>query len=273
MLDLRESAAGVFGACCLVAVGAPFDAIKTRVQTGASRGVAQGLRDLARERALLSLWRGSGAALWSAVAENSVVFTMNGVFRRLFAAGRPEAELSVAEHVLCGFFSGAFSSVAIIVPEVVKVRQQSAPHLYRSPLHCVLQVARHEGPLALVSGLPALLARDLPFNAIFFGAYAFYRRALQSATPSPIFEHLLCGGAAGATAWAVVFPVDVIKSRLAVRPQSTNLAELQDVLRTHGAAGLYRGASAALLRAFVANAALFAGYEFASKKLGASRVL
>jgi Mitochondrial carrier protein len=271
MLDWRESAAGVFGALCLVAVGAPFDALKTRVQTGASRGVVVGMRDLARERALLALWKGSGAAVWSAVTENSVVFAMNGLFRRFFAAGRSESELTVSEHLLSGMLSGVFSSASIIVPEVVKVRMQSAPRLYRSPLRCAIDVARKEGAASLFAGLPALMARDVPFNAIFFGCYAFYRRALDPYTPSPTLAHLLCGGGAGATAWAVVFPVDVIKSRLAVRPTSTNLAEFRAVLDAHGPLGFYRGSSAALLRAFIANAALFAGYEFASTQLGAHR--
>lgn len=71
-------------------------------------------------------------------------------------------------------------------PQVVKVRLQvqGAKGLYRGPVHCALTILRQEGLSALFRGLPALLARDIPFNALFFGCYDMYCKALM-AIPFP----------------------------------------------------------------------------------------
>ncbi len=83
------------------------------------------------------------------------------------------------------------------------------------------------------------------------------------------------GGLAGSTAWAIVFPCDVVKSRLQAGALSSGAAttgaapSLFTAARALYAAGgvrvFYHGASAAVLRAFPANGALFLGYEMAMR--------
>lgn len=134
-------------------------------------------------------------------------------------------------------------------------------------------------------GLSALLARDLPFNTLFFLSYRSYCRAAQalmgrqSQSDLTSLEVFVCGGMAGSTAWSIVYPFDVAKSFLQTQGaagaggQETGrrgekegpLRRFLGLVRKEGPAMLYRGWSAAVLRAFVANAFLFLGVETAHR--------
>ena len=127
------------------------------------------------------------------------------------------------------------------------------------------------------AGLSPLLARDVPFNAIFFGTYNTYCALLRSwlqvpsempLGPVPIF---VAGGFAGMSAWTIVFPFDSVKSAMQVaegKEAHSMLRTMRSMVEKHGIRrGLYGGWAAAVLRAFPANAALFSGYELSMKLL------
>jgi len=287
-VDLRDTLSGVVGSVCLVAAGQPFDTVKLRTQTASSSreaSISGALRRLLAREGALALWRGSVPAFWSAVVENAVVFTANGALKRVFAgsADLPDEALSLWQHFAVGGLSGVFSATAICAPEIIKVRTQYSGRdggAGVSPLSLARALLKHEGPGALFTGLAPLLARDVPFNAMFFGFYSAYSSALRGwlgLGPSedlPAAAVVLAGGAAGSTAWTVVFPADTVKSRMqtaALSGQGTGagaVAALRDVLRNGGLRALYRGWAAAVVRAFPANGALFLGVEATGRLLG-----
>ncbi|CAE7883848.1 Slc25a20, partial [Symbiodinium sp. KB8] len=287
-LDLRDTLGGVVGSVCLVAAGQPFDTIKLRTQTAvtaADSTIGGALRDLLRKEGAAALWRGAVPAFWSAMVENAVVFSANGALKRLFAGSSsvPDDALSLPQHFLIGGLSGVFSATAICGPEVIKVRAQHrglAGSARLTPTQALRSLLSTEGPRGLLTGLAPLLVRDVPFNALFFGFYSTYTALLRSAmgiAPGgdlPAAAVLLAGGAAGSTAWTVVFPADTVKSRMQTAAVSGGatadgaLAALQAVLREGGTRALYRGWGAAVLRAFPANGALFLGVEATGRLLG-----
>ena len=82
---------------------------------------------------------------------------------------------------------------------------------------------------------------------------------------------VLAGGTAGVVFWGLMFPVDVLKTRMQVAsleqyPQGAR-GILKTVLKTEGLKALYRGYVPALARAVVVHAALFVGYEFTMKSM------
>ena len=65
------------------------------------------------------------------------------------------------------------------------------------------------------------MARIVPYAAVHFGAYEYYRQALvdqlaprepSSAPPSPVWD-LLAGSAAGGTAVLATYPLDLVRAR------------------------------------------------------------
>lgn len=180
-------------------------------------------------------------------------------------------------------FLSPSSCGVLAAAEVVKCRTQylrkDATHAAASPFRVFADIVRGEGVRGAFAGLSALLARDIPFNFIFFGAYRAYSFLLQRLSGRVSHEDLheleifLAGGLAGSTAWTFVFPFDSIKSRMqvaALREASGSASRgavdvLRGILAEGGLPLLFRGWSAAVLRAFPANAALFLGYEVAQR--------
>jgi len=82
------------------------------------------------------------------------------------------------------------------------------------------------------------------------------------------FRTLICGGIGGVTLWTLIFPADVVKSRIQVNKLNiTFLSCLQDILRKEGVRALYNGLGPTVLRTFPATGALFVAYEYTKKAL------
>jgi hypothetical protein len=154
-------------------------------------------------------------------------------------------------------------------------------------LSSVLSSVFKDGPFSIFRGLSSTVARDVPFTFFFFGGYDLSKAILlltkssflcstpasSSTGESPplelnYFGTYLAGGFGGAFAWSISFPMDSIKSK--IQTTDTNLSirrAAHDIYRSSGWRGFYRGWTAAVIRAFPANAGLILGYEFVLKLL------
>lgn len=278
----------------------PLDTIKVRMQArpDAFSGMFQCLRRTLAEESITSLWKGSTPALSGAVAENMVAFGVNQQLKRVF----PDKDGSLGpawwQPILFGGVTGIFTSVVLCPSDVIKCKVQvgrsirkgmgeaavggagggggSAPAAAAAklPVLNATQMTRHvlrtQGVRGLFVGLGAQFARDVPFYASFFGTYETVVDC-GKASPYPIpleMLYFMAGGMAGVVGWAVVMPLDSVKSiiQTAERPQSL-FRTTQMVCQTKGWRALFVGLNAALVRAFPANAALFLGYEIVRRAL------
>ncbi|KAL3893784.1 MAG: hypothetical protein SGPRY_014001 [Prymnesium sp.] len=211
-MSLLDTISGVVGATVCTLFGNPFDVAKARMQAQTSAsgytGLLHCLSSTARAEGLPGLYRGALPALTSAVVENSVGITTQRFLRRQLASaqGKPAASrYSGPTEVGLGAVTGVFTSLAICPFEVIKVRQQVLPE---SRMACVARdLLQQDGPLGLFRGLASVVCRDVPFNAIFYGAYESVCTLLMRSKglhskddldPSLIF---LAGGLAGSVGW------------------------------------------------------------------------
>ncbi len=254
-------------------------------------GMFQCLRKTLAEESITSLWKGSTPALGGAVAENMVAFGVNEQLKRLF----PEKDGALGapwwKPILFGGVTGIFTSVVLCPSDVIKCKVQVGRSLRkrpagggagakeaaaRLPVLNATQMTRHilrsQGVRGLFVGLGAQFARDVPFYAAFFGTY---ESIVNSGKASPYHDvlplevlYFFAGGMAGVVGWALVMPIDSVKSiiQTAEKPQSL-LRTTQMVNQTKGWRALFVGLNAALVRAFPANAALFLGYEIVRRAL------
>ena len=78
----------------------------------------------------------------------------------------------------------------------------------------------------------------------------------------------IAGGIAGSATWAIVYPVDVIKTHVQTMPLDTPRAKLSmyrvgsQIVAQHGWRHLFRGLGITLIRAFPVNGTIFPVYEF-----------
>ncbi|KAF0717050.1 Aste57867_2522 [Aphanomyces stellatus] len=271
-LDLRDTTSGVVGAVFNVYAGLPFDVVKVRLQTQSPTSVPRygGLVDCfaktVQQESVRSLWKGAIPALSSAIVENAVLFSANGALKRVFfGAGE---SLSTLDEALVGSASGLFSAAAITPAEVIKCRLQTYAHAESMGIwRCTQSIVKESGVMGLTAGLGAVILRDVPFNFCFFGLYDYYTAKFMdlSGIDSRRELHplmvLASGGCAGATSWTIVFPADVIKSRMQVDTRLTFQAAVRKVWRVQGILGFYRGWSSAVLGSFPADGCLFLGVE------------
>jgi hypothetical protein len=247
--------------------------VKLRMQMQGSgappRGLAATTLGMARDEGLRSFFRGATPALASAVIENTVVFAAHGALGRLLqpeqSSGAQGLALQCTQHAMSGFCS----ATAICAPEVVKVRLQnsSKPMSARAAWNVCAELWQAEGVRGFYRGLVPLWVRDVPFYVVFFGAYEGFSSLcfthLMPAGATDLSGPLafLCGGFAGSTSWAAVFPVDVIKSRqqAALGVPDGFMQTGRAVVAESGIAGLFRGVTPCVARGFPANGALFLG--------------
>jgi hypothetical protein len=147
------------------------------------------------------------------------------------------------------------------------------------------------------------LLRDAPSYGVYFAVYAAARDAADAACgqgggggnkaswwrpePGGALVQLTAGGLAGVVAWASIFPIDVIKSRVqaspsvAVRdealrttpvdrlPGVTAVAVARRAWREEGARAFRKGMGATLWRAFLVNGVIFYVFEGCSEAAAA----
>ncbi|KAI4170880.1 MAG: hypothetical protein LQ343_004644 [Gyalolechia ehrenbergii] len=90
---------------------------------------------------------------------------------------------------------------------------------------------REEGWRGFMRGNGTNCVRIVPYSAVQFGSYNFYKRFIEpspGADLSPL-RRLVCGGAAGITSVTFTYPLDIVRTRLSI--QSASFAVLNEASR------------------------------------------
>lgn len=89
----------------------------------------------------------------------------------------------------------------------------------------------------------------------------------ESPKDLPMWKMMLAGGCAGVAYWTIMYPVDVVKTRVQVDPVYCTYSfvrALREQFREGGWHALYRGYSLTALRSFPSNGAIFYVYSLCS---------
>jgi len=187
-------------------------------------------------------------------AINAIVFGVYGSLMRL----RP-GEPTLLWQATAGSIAGISQSVITCPMELIKTRAQLTSS---SVLSCFRKIIRTEGgSRALYRGLVATVARDAPAFATYFSCYELILSLTKTSSSHPpsTLNLLLSGGTAGAMSWLVVYPLDVIKSRIQADTRYKSIRHcVRQSLTEEGLQVFVRGVAPTLVRAFPTNAATFA---------------
>lgn len=287
METFKAFVAGGAGGMSLVFVGHPLDTAKVRLQTapdGMYRGMFDCMQKTVRAEGIGGLYKGMAAPLVGITPIFAIYFWGFEQGKNIAKAiGGPLVGPDGNCNTLGIMFGGGFSAIpgsVIMVPgDRVKVMLQVPGSTFNGPVEVVKHLWKEGGMAALYKGTGLTLARDGPGSVAY---YAGYELLLNAAAEFQECERkdvstaavLTCGGLAGCANWIVAVPQDTIKSRY----QSATPGQypggvtqvFTDIIKKDGVTGLYRGLSAAMIRAFPANAACFFGYETAMNAMNAS---
>jgi len=226
--------------------GYPLDSLKSRLQTTKTPGRIS-LRGLAvtiyREEGMVGFYRGLWIPLVTISFVRATSFTIYTSTKEYFHKKSWLEREKLLDVSVIGGISGAMSGALISVGstpfELVKVRRQleyiiansKGIHLEKAPgtLEAVREIFRENGLGGLYTGFRLHLTRDTTATMLYFLEYDGLRYLLgrkrsgeQGDTPSwlPIHPSLIpfvCGSCAGVTSWALIYPLDVVKTKVQQR--------------------------------------------------------
>ncbi|KAL7520165.1 hypothetical protein ACHAWX_004909 [Stephanocyclus meneghinianus] len=287
-LALHEFIAGGIAGSAGIFVGHPLDTLKVRMQMLPAGSSSTSISTLLVNPQYGSVWKGVGAPVAMAAVLNAQIFLTYGRSTRLwneyFDARREDP--CVLRDAVCGGLTG-FISAAIMCPtEHVKTRLQiqqksnvlagsreTSNVVYRDSRHAVQHIYGKYGITGLFRGVSATALRQGPSFAVYFASYNHLREiAAEHRCNDSLILSMTAGGIAGSLSWAVVYPIDVIKSRIQAMPLDSKLnhsitAVTRQFLQENGWMGLYRGFWLTVIRAFPVNGVIFPTYELTLKAL------
>jgi len=270
-----DFAAGCAGGAAGVIVGQPFDTVKVRLQTQGVGAAAQykGMFDcvakMVRQESPKSLYKGLTPPLIGLGLQNALIFGTQGQARKLVGD-------SQAGEFMAGALTGLVSSFVTGPVELAKTKLQvqgvgtkakkSTKLKYRGPVQTMQTIYMEEGFRACFRGTLGVICRDVPATSIYFGSFTALNNlclrpgeTVDNLTPLHL---VFTGGTAGILSWAVVYPIDIVKSRIqadGMKPHG-RYASYHDCcvqgMREQGAKFLTVGFSATMVRAFPVNAAI-----------------
>ncbi|XP_063375285.1 mitochondrial ornithine transporter 1 [Cydia amplana] len=283
---LIDFTAGSLGGVAVVYVGQPLDTVKVKMQTFPQlyKGMYNCLKiTLKNDGIVRGLYAGTTPAIMANVAENSVLFAAYGYCQKFVCrlTGTESVEqLSAFGNASAGFLAAFFSSFTLCPTELIKCQLQAMREISVqgaqtavkiTPIQLTQQIFRQYGIQGLFRGLVPTIMREMPGYFFFFGGYEGTRELLtkpgQSKDDIGPLRTMVAGAAGGLVLWTVIFPSDVIKSRVQISNKSQRfLAVGLEIVKQEGALALYNGLKPTLVRTIPATAVLFLVYEY-SKKL------
>lgn len=198
-----------------------------------------GLRKIARNEGLLTLWRGLSPTLVMAIPANVIYFTGYDWLRYNPLSPIRKISNDTYNPLISGSFARILSALAVSPIEMFRTRMQSAASgttgVFRDTFVGMRRMTQTQGYTSLWRGLTLTMWRDVPFSALYWWGYEDLRNRLRNArrdgsdtlfvptqgqyrpsseTHAQAFaDSFLAGSVAGAAAAFVTTPFDVGKTR------------------------------------------------------------
>lgn len=263
--------AGCIGGCAGVVVGHPFDTVKVHLQTQDAlnpryKNTLHCFRSILLKDGVKGIYKGMSSPLMGVAGINAIIFGVYGNAQRY--SSDPS---SLTSHFLAGTAAGLAQTGLCSPMELAKTRVQiSGDNI--GPLQCLKNIYRVEGFRGVFKGVGITAIREAPAFASYFVTYEYLTRSDDN-TRTSTATMLLAGGLAGCVSWLIVYPVDVIKTRLQIDgmsgiPKYKNAWDcVRQSISHEGYGFLTRGLTPTLLRAFPTNAACFAAVTWSMRLL------
>lgn len=178
-----------------------------------------------------------------------------------------------------GSVAGAIGATAVYPIDLVKTRMQnqrkvtSSEVLYKHSWDCFKKVIRNEGFTGLYRGIVPQLVGVAPEKAIKLTMNDLMRSILKNSDGSiSLLSECISGGVAGGSQVIFTNPLEIVKIRLQVQGEMATVHGAPrvgaiSIIKDLGLRGLYKGASACLLRDIPFSAIYFSVYANLKKHL------
>jgi solute carrier family 25 protein 42 len=199
------------------------------------------------------------------------------------------------ESMVAGALAGAMAKTVIAPGDRVKIIFQADAHRkfsFSAALKVAQKIVEASGLRGLWTGHTATLLRIMPYAATSFTSFDYYKSLLRWAFNVPLSltskqeakDHrafaarFFAGSAAGATATAIVYPLDLIRARYAAHWDKTKrypsyVAAVRSIVHDEGPRALYSGLTPTLVGIVPYSGITFCAFETLTAALAGVRGL
>lgn len=164
---------------------------------------------------------------------------------------KEQTKKGVYKNLLTGAISSGIARTILNPLERIEILRQTQNYDYNnlSFIQSVVKMYKTQGIYGFFKGNTASLMRVLPYSAVEFYSLEFAKNMLRKLNISPrnFLGLFLCGTFSGWTAVTLTFPLDVIRTRISVNTEHSNIKEkriiesLKNIYKEQGFKGLYKG--------------------------------
>ncbi|KAI4726049.1 hypothetical protein E4T49_06237 [Aureobasidium sp. EXF-10728] len=212
-----------------------------------------GLKKIARNEGLSTLWRGLSPTLLMSVPANVIYFAGYDWLRANPNSPMKDRVSDNYAPLFAGSSARILAAIVVSPVEMFRTRMQAShpeaatpTGVFRDTLSGVQDMVKADGYRALWRGLGLTLWRDVPFSALYWWGYEYGRQTLHNAREGPasheptgslknravseldhktvLIDSFIAGASAGAVAAFVTTPFDVGKTRQQVVRHSADSA-------------------------------------------------
>ncbi|XP_015108696.1 mitochondrial uncoupling protein Bmcp [Diachasma alloeum] len=153
-----------------------------------------------------------------------------------------------------------------------KLDKKHATLRYSGMTDALVQISRQEGVKSLYCGISSAILRQATYGTIKFGTYYSIKQLATEkwGTDDLVLINVVCAAIAGSISSAIANPTDVVKVRMQVSGNETNLSLygcFHDVYQHEGVRGLWRGVGPTAQRAAIIAAVELPIYDFTKQQL------
>ncbi|PHH67575.1 hypothetical protein CDD83_6511 [Cordyceps sp. RAO-2017] len=263
--------AGYISGAASIILGNPLDLLKVRLQAAQPNVPVKdaGVYLSSAAPRLSTIVTGTAVPILSHGALNAILLVSYKRFEFALNKAWSTREGNLSAVWLAGAVGGLCTWTVSAPTEIIKCRAQAS-----SPTISSWAIARQ---IWTTFGLPGLYIggsvtalRDCIGYGFYFWSYELANSHWpwpSTTTPRDSSRAVLCGGLAGIVAWASVFPLDVIKTRVQTQvwhPSRKRIGALRvaiETLKKEGTRAFFQGLTICSIRAFVVNAVHWVIYE------------
>ncbi|ORZ02521.1 mitochondrial carrier domain-containing protein [Syncephalastrum racemosum] len=221
--SFNDFVAGWVGGAAGIIVGSPLDVLKARLQspTHTRDGAWQTLRSLVKYEGTDALFKGVLAPVAGLAGLNAILFVSYGSLLRMFDEHRLDQALpfvpTLGQVYMAGCGAGIAGFLFTTPTELIKIQAQIS-RVPKSTWQVTREIWARNGARGLYQGGWITMIRDAPSYGVYFWVYEGMKRILEVdstlGSSANAWKLLFAGGMAGAVSWTVIYPIDVVKSRL-----------------------------------------------------------
>ncbi|EWM20665.1 mitochondrial phosphate carrier protein [Nannochloropsis gaditana] len=272
------------GVCASISHGwaVPLDVVKTRLQTDPARyqglGIWGACEKIRREEGPGMLLKGLGATLTGYSIQGSLKYGLYAIFKSVVTRLLPSSSIFVT-WVLASMIADCIASTALCPLEATRIRLVADPSFASGTLDGIGHLLREEGCSSIFKGMPAILAKQLPYTIVQLCGFELITRVFYSwevtarlvHAPGP-WQWLVSFGSAlitGVFASIASQPGDVILSRVNKTKSHKAVVEtMREAVQELGLRGLYKGTRARLLHVGMIVTIQLVIYDFVKQLVG-----